>query len=270
VIRTAVFEATHRREYEQELLLAKRHAEAAEMRSTALARTLQSTLIPPSPPAIPGLELAADYRPAGDGTEVGGDFYDVFQLAPDDWVVVIGDVCGKGVDAAVVTSLVRYSLRAAVVEHPRPAEALRLLNTAMLSEGIDRFCTVALLRLRRTDGHWTCEIASGGHPLPRLRAADGTTRTVGRPGSLIGVMDDPDLYDAAVPLNAGDVLLLHTDGVPDGRRGRTFFGEEGIDRILGAGHESAQLLVEALLSAVLAFQGGVARDDIAIVVIKVA
>ncbi len=269
LIRTAVFDATHRREYEHELLLAKRRAEAAELRATALARTLQSTLIPPSPPAIPGLELAADYRPAGDGTEVGGDFYDVFQLGSDDWVVVIGDVCGKGIDAAVVTSLVRYTLRAAVVEHPRPADALRLLNRTMLLERVERFCTVALLRLRRSNDRWTFEISSGGHPLPRLRAADGTTSTVGRAGSLIGVLEDPDLYDVEITLGAGDMLLLHTDGVPDGRRGTTFFGEERIERILREEHGSAHSLVDALLGEVLAFQGGSTRDDIAIVVIEV-
>ena len=105
--------------------------------------------------------------------------------------------------------------------------------------------------------------------MPRLRSADGTTSTVGRAGSLIGVLEDPDLYDVEVALGTGDMLLLHTDGVPDGRRGDAFFGEERVDRVLGAGHGSARELGDALLGEVLAFQGGSARDDIAIVVIEV-
>jgi sigma-B regulation protein RsbU (phosphoserine phosphatase) len=268
-VRVVLLEARDRRRYEADLLEAMRSTEEARRVAAELAVTLQQTLIPPSPPRVDGLAISAAYRPAGDGSEVGGDFYDVFQLGPDDWVVVIGDVCGKGVEAAVVTSLVRYTLRAAVVEHPRPADALRLLNATMLRDRIERFCTVALLRLRRVDDRWTAEVASGGHPLPRLRAAAGTTSTVGRPGSLIGVLDEPDLYDVEVALRSGDTLLLHTDGVPDGRSGTTFFGEERIERILAEGHGSARSLADALLSEVLAFQGGSTRDDIAIVVIEV-
>jgi sigma-B regulation protein RsbU (phosphoserine phosphatase) len=101
IIRTAIFDASHRRRYERELLREKERAEASQARATALARTLQQTLIPPHIPAIDGLDVSAEYRPAGDGSEVGGDFYDIFQASDDDWVVVIGDVCGKGVDAAV-------------------------------------------------------------------------------------------------------------------------------------------------------------------------
>ena len=115
VVRTAVFDATHRRAYERELVQAKRRAEESEARATALARTLQRCLIPPAPPEIRGLDLAAAYRPAGNGEEIGGDFYDIFQIGPDEWFVVIGDVCGKGVDAAVVTALARYTIRAAAV-----------------------------------------------------------------------------------------------------------------------------------------------------------
>ncbi len=119
LVRIAVFDATHRRAYERELLLAKQRAERSEARAQALARTLQSTLIPPSPPNLPGLDVSAAYRPAGDGEEVGGDFYDVFQIKSGDWVVALGDVCGKGVEAAVVTALVRYSLRALTVQEER-------------------------------------------------------------------------------------------------------------------------------------------------------
>jgi phosphoserine phosphatase RsbU/P len=152
VIRTAIFDASHRRQYEEELLREKNRAEASEARAIALARTLQQTLIPPHVPDIDGLEVGGEYRPAGDGSEVGGDFYDIFQAGDDDWVVVIGDVCGKGVEAAVVTALARYTLRAAAVQDPSPAHALTVLNAALLGADTDRFCTAAVLRLRRYDG----------------------------------------------------------------------------------------------------------------------
>jgi sigma-B regulation protein RsbU (phosphoserine phosphatase) len=124
VVRVAVFDATRRRAYERELLRAKERAEESEARARALARTLQQTLIPPTPPTIPDLDVAAAYRPAGDGTEVGGDFYDVFEVANGDWVITLGDVCGKGSAAAVITALARYTLRAASMESASPARAL--------------------------------------------------------------------------------------------------------------------------------------------------
>jgi sigma-B regulation protein RsbU (phosphoserine phosphatase) len=178
-VRTAVFDATQRREYERELLLSKTRAEESEARARALAQTLQQTLIPPTPPAIPGLEVAARYRPAGDGSEVGGDFYDVFQVGPDDWVVTIGDVSGKGVDAAVVTALVRYTLRAAAVANDAPSDALGVLNTVLLRHDTERFCTVAFLRVRQQGEQVTCTLAAAGHPLPLLRHADGGTGLAG-------------------------------------------------------------------------------------------
>ena len=136
----------------------------------ALAQTLQQTLIPPSPPLVPGLEVAAVYRPAGTGEEVGGDFYDVFQVAEDDWVVVLGDVCGKGVEAAVVTALVRYTIRASSVLAPDPASALADLDGVLLAHGSDRFCTVVLLRLRRREGAWTRPDGRGRAPAPAAQA----------------------------------------------------------------------------------------------------
>ncbi|MDT4924578.1 MAG: phosphoserine phosphatase RsbU/P [Pseudonocardiales bacterium] len=269
VVRTAVFDATQRREYERELLRAKERAEASEARSTALARTLQQTLIPPTPPAIPGLDLAARYRPAGDGGEVGGDFYDIFQVGVGDWVVVIGDVCGKGVDAAVVTALVRYTLRAVAVEHARPAQALTLVNQVLRRHGTARFCTVAFVRLRHAGLGWEALVSSAGHPLPMLRDAAGAVREVGRPGTLLGVIDDPPQYDVPVPLNPGDALLLYTDGVPEARNGTEFYGDQRTAAVLARERGTASDLAAALLADTLAFQDGTARDDIALVVVRV-
>jgi sigma-B regulation protein RsbU (phosphoserine phosphatase) len=159
VVRAAIFDATERREYERELLREKARAEASDVRSRALARTLQQTLIPPLPPEVPGLDVSAVYRPAGDGEEVGGDFYDIFQIAADEWVVAIGDVCGKGADAAVVTALVRYTIRAAAVRLSSPAAALAVVNEVMLRHSTERFCTAAMLRLRRESSD------AGGRPI---------------------------------------------------------------------------------------------------------
>ncbi|MFZ0875690.1 MAG: PP2C family protein-serine/threonine phosphatase, partial [Pseudonocardiaceae bacterium] len=269
VIRTAVFDARKRREYERELLRAKQRAEESEARATTLARTLQQTLIPPAPPVIPNLDVAAVYRPAGDGSEVGGDFYDVFQIGTGDWVVAIGDVCGKGVDAAIVTALVRHTLRAATVQHAEPSKALWTLNDVLRQHATKRFCTVVLLRLRQADGEWTGTVSCAGHPLPLLRQSNGTLRAVGKPGALLGVIDAPHLHDVHISLPPGDTLLLYTDGVTEGRSGKDFYGEARLAAAAACSFDSAEALTSAVLSEVLEFQAGRPRDDIAIVAIRV-
>jgi phosphoserine phosphatase RsbU/P len=269
VIRTAIFDATLRREYERELLRAKQRAEDSEARATALARTLQQTLIPPAPPAIPDLDVAAVYRPAGDGSEVGGDFYDVFQIGTGDWVVAVGDVCGKGVEAAVITAVARYTLRAATVEHAEPSAALATLNDVLLHHDTNRFCTVALVRLRQANGEWVGTISCGGHPLPLLRQSSGTLHTVGRRGSLLGLVPVARLHDVQFRLLPGDMLVLYTDGITEARREKLFYGEERLAAAVARCFASAQALTSAILSEVLEFQIGQSRDDIVIVTIRV-
>ncbi len=265
----AVFEATERLAYERELLAARRRAESSEARATSLARTLQQTLIPPSAPAIPGLDIAAAYRPAGTGDEVGGDFYDVFELGNGAWVVVIGDVSGKGAQAAVVTALVRNTVRAAAVRHGSPARVLEVLNEALLADETERFCTAALLLLRRVEHGWSCLFAVGGHSLPLLTGEDGTARALGEPGSLVGLLPAPEFHDSQLMLRRGDRLLLCTDGVNEGRRGRELFGEERIRDILQVPGRSVCATVQALLDAALEFQDQQPRDDIAIIAISI-
>lgn len=269
IVRTAVFDATQRRQYERELLHAKERAESSEAHALALARTLAQTFMPPEAPQIPGLDVAAGFRPAGDGSEVGGDFYDVFQVADGDWIVVIGDVAGKGVSAAVVTALVRWGVRAAVVQYESPRVALATVNESLCQHETERFATVALVRLMRIDGAWIAVICSGGHDLPLLRKADGTVRAVGEPGSVLGVMRNLALQDYPLALDAGDTLLMFTDGVPEGRHGREFYGDERIEKVAAADHSGAESLVEALMRDVVDFQGGDTRDDIAIVAVRV-
>ncbi|HET6561892.1 MAG TPA: SpoIIE family protein phosphatase [Marmoricola sp.] len=269
VVRVALFDATERREYERELLREKDRAEESEARARALARTLQQTLIPPSPPHVPGLDVAAVYRPAGTGEEVGGDFYDVFQVADDDWVVVLGDVCGKGVDAAIVTALVRYTIRAVSVQTPDPVEALSRLNEVLISHDTDRFCTVVLLRLRRTGQSWNATISLGGHPLPVRLTEGGPAEKVGQPGPLVGAFPGVARTETEVPLRSGELLLLYTDGVTEGRRGRQMYGEERLFRVVGGHVGPAEALADTVLHDVLEFQENLARDDIAVVVVRV-
>jgi sigma-B regulation protein RsbU (phosphoserine phosphatase) len=266
--RVALCDATHRREYERELLRAKERAEHSELRARSLARTLQATLIPPSPPTLPGLDVSAAYRPAGDGEEVGGDFYDIFAISTGDWVVALGDVCGKGVDAAVVTALVRHTIRALCVQEDRPSAVLHALNEVLLRQGTERFCTVVVLRLRQSGNGWIVTLSAGGHPLPLLLASDGAMSTVGEPGSLVGVLDDPEYHDSTVALGGGDLLVTFTDGVTEGRRGNEFYGDDRLKRSLRA-HRDQPLLAEAVLDEVLDFQQGSARDDIAVVAVRV-
>jgi sigma-B regulation protein RsbU (phosphoserine phosphatase) len=270
LVRVAVFEATQRREYERELLIAKRHAEQSEEHAKVLSRTLQSTLIPPGLPAIDGLDLGAAYRPAGTGEEVGGDFYDVFKIAADDCVLVIGDVCGKGVDAAVVTALVRYTVRAASVEHPEPARVLELVNEVLNRQETDRFCTVALLRLRRGAAGWVAELSLGGHPAPLLRRnGSDHVQEVGRAGSLLGGFRNVTLHDESVALRPGDTLVLFTDGVTEGRHGREFFGEDRLRSVVATANGTAQEIVDQVLAASLAFQQDETYDDIALVALRI-
>jgi sigma-B regulation protein RsbU (phosphoserine phosphatase) len=264
VVRAAVFDATDRREYERELLRAKDQAEASEERATALARTLQQTLMPPVPPQVPGLDIAAGYRPAGTGAEVGGDFYDVYQLAEDDWFAVLGDVCGKGPEAAVITALLRYAVRAAAVTSPDPAAALRITNDVLRKHDTERFCTALLVRLRREDGTWRATVCAAGHPLPVLVPASGRAHLVGKPGSLLGILPSLDLPATVVELTPGDRLLLYTDGVTEARRDREEYGEQRLLARAGTTGPGADALVSAVLADVLDFQHGVPRDDIAL------
>jgi sigma-B regulation protein RsbU (phosphoserine phosphatase) len=268
-IRIAAFDVTERRRYEAEVLAAKRRAEESEARAVQLAQTLQQTLIPPTPPRIPGLDVAAVYRPAGDGGMVGGDFYDVFQVATDDWVVVLGDVQGKGAEAAVVTALARYTVRAASVDHDTPSQVLHTLDRVISRSETDRYCTALVLRLRRAEGTWRATVASGGHPLPLLRRPGRAPEPVGSYGHLVGVMPAAEFVDTDLTLEAGDALVLFTDGVTEGRRGAGFYGAERLAAVVDAHRGDAVEVTGAILGDVLAYQSGNARDDIAVVTVAV-
>lgn len=268
VVRIAVFDASERRGYEEELLRAKRRAEQSEGRAVRLAQTLQQTLIPPTSPQIAGLDLATAYRPAGAGDEVGGDFYDVFQRGTGDWVLVLGDVSGKGVEAAVITSLVRHSVRALAVSEGSPRRLLHQLNAILLSSTGDRFCTLLVIRLRQDTHGWKVSTSSGGHPLPFLLSPGRAPAPLGTYGTLVGAVDSATFFDTHVVLGPGETLFLYTDGVTEARSDGAFFGEERLVERLRR-PSGVEELIHDILDQVLEFQAHVPRDDIALLAVSV-
>jgi sigma-B regulation protein RsbU (phosphoserine phosphatase) len=267
-VRAAVFDATDRRSYERELVRAKQAAEAAQARATALARTLQQVLIPREPPAIEGLEVAAAYRPAHAGDEVGGDFYDFFETATGDWVFAIGDVCGKGAEAAVVTALVRNALRAVALRPQQLTPLLETVNQVLLQHS-ERFATLALLWLRRTGPGWHATLSCAGHPLPVLVRPGAVPIFFGEPGSLVGAVDEASFGQQEYDLRPGEALLLYTDGVTEGRRNGEFFGDQRLLRAVAESTGSAEAMVARVLGDVLGFQAGDPTDDIAVLAVRV-
>lgn len=237
-----------------------------------IARTLQQSLLPSELPDIPGIEAAARFRPTGQGNEVGGDFYDLFESGGRGWTVVMGDVCGKGPDAAAVTALARYTLRAAAMRERLPSRSLALLNEALLRQRSDRrFCTVAYAYLEPLSEGARIGFASGGHPLPLLLRADGTVQPVGEPGSLLGVLPDPTFEDRSLSLSPGDALVFYTDGVIEGRGGNSSLDEDGLAHLVAAcAGEGADAIATRVEDAAVAAQDGHPRDDIAVLVLRVA
>jgi PAS domain S-box-containing protein len=237
-----------------------------------IARTLQQSLLPVELPDIPGIESAARFRPTGEGNEVGGDFYDVFETGNRGWAVVMGDVCGKGPDAAAVTALARYTLRAAAMRERLPSRSLYVLNEALLRQRNDRrFCTVAYAYLETLDEGARAGISTGGHPLPLVLRADGSVEPVGAPGTLLGVVRDPDLEDHLVTLRPGDSLVFYTDGVIESRAGSNgVLDERRLAELVAtcAGRDPDAIAARIEDAAVMS-QGGRPKDDIAVLVLRV-
>jgi serine phosphatase RsbU (regulator of sigma subunit) len=236
-----------------------------------IARTLQQSLLPSELPEIPGIETAARFRPAGEGNEMGGDFYDLFATGGRGWTVVIGDVCGKGPDAAAVTALARYTLRAAAMSAGLPSRGLHVLNEALLRQRRDRrFCTVAYAYLEASEGAVRVGFASGGHPLPLLVRAGGDVEPVGHPGTLLGVVADPEFVDRSLDLRPGDALVFYTDGVTEAR-GDDGLEEDGLIELLSAcAGSGADAIAARVEEAAIGSQNGRPRDDIAVLVLRVA
>jgi sigma-B regulation protein RsbU (phosphoserine phosphatase) len=241
-------------------------------RSREIARTLQDSLLPARLPDVDGLDVAARYVAGGEGVEVGGDFYDLFPIdGGNGWAAVLGDVCGKGTEAAALTALARHTLRAESQELS-PAEVLGRLNRAILREGTDsRFLTATYAWLREMDGSVDVRLARGGHPPAIVIRHDGSVETLCPAGPLLGIMDDIRFAESGFALRPGDTLVLFSDGLIEARSpdGELF----GMDRVTAIAAEAAaggaEGVAEALESAITRFGAADASDDRALLVIRV-
>jgi PAS domain S-box-containing protein len=235
-------------------------------RQRSTARLLTQSLLPTQLPEIPGIELTARFEPAAQ-SDVGGDLYDVFPTGSGDWLLVVGDVCGKGAAAAAMTALVRYTLRAEALHDPAPRRLLSLLNRAVLAQRAeDRFCTATCVRLHPlADGHVEATTASGGHPLPLVLRADGSVEELGRAGPLLGVLDVLTPPETTVVLRPGDVLLMFTDGLLEAAAPERILAPADLARLLvRAGHLDVEGLADHVHAGAVAAVHGPPRDDVAI------
>ncbi len=246
--------------------LAIENARVADERAR-VADALQRELLPPSLPRMPGWEVATMYEPAGEINEVGGDFYEVFPVEGG-WAVVLGDVSGKGAAAAAVTAEARHTIRTAGTLVADPVAGLHLLDSALRGRDDVALCSVAMVVLPDASGA-TAEVLVylAGHPHPILLRGN-RAEPVGRPGPLLGVVDEPTWVPSAVTIEAGDQLVLYTDGVIEARGGS---GERfGSDRLRAglAGCEAPELAVERVRGALSDFGAHARDDDAALVVIR--
>jgi GAF domain-containing protein/anti-sigma regulatory factor (Ser/Thr protein kinase) len=231
---------------------------------TRTAQTLQRALLPPSLPEPEGLLFAAGYRAAGAGNEVGGDFYDVFEQSDGSFAVVVGDVCGKGPQAAAVTALARYTLRAHAVAALRPSYLLARLNDALLRQHAPGFVTAVLARVELTPEGARMEVTSAGHPAPVLARA-AAAAPLGEIGTPLGIASDPDLPETAVDLLPGDVVAFYTDGVTEAAAPRVLLDESDLADLVAARAASGPAaVVEALEQTAVRIADGQPRDDIAV------
>ncbi|WBB92439.1 PP2C family protein-serine/threonine phosphatase [Verrucosispora sp. WMMC514] len=240
-----------------------------------LARVLQHSLLPPRLPTVAGVRLAGGYRAAGDGLRIGGDFYDV--LPTDDGALfAVGDVCGKGVGAAVLTGRVRQSLQTLRLVERQPRELLRLLDRALLdlpdTSRRGQFTTLLLGALRvGPEGELRLRIAGGGHPAPLVVRSDGTVAALRVGGMPVGALPGARFAAADLRLGPGELLFTRTDGVADARggpHGAETFGEQRLRRTLAAGAGlPPATLVDRVLREIDTWCAGHRHDDIAMLAI---
>ncbi|MFF3246216.1 SpoIIE family protein phosphatase [Streptomyces sp. NPDC002870] len=238
----------------------------------AISQSLQRSLLPPELPQIPGVEVEVIYRAAGEGNEVGGDFYDLFPIRDGAYGFAIGDVCGTGPEAAAVTGLARHALRLLAREGFGGPAVLERLNAAILDEGArSRFLTLLYGELwPQEDGSAVLKVVCAGHPLPLRLRQDGSVEPAAEPQPLLGVMDDLELYEQMVTLDPGDVLLCVTDGVTERREGTRMLGDDGlVDVLTGCTGLTAGAVASRVLRAVERFAAEPASDDMAILAMRV-
>ncbi len=268
--RITVVDAADRRAYERELLGERRRAEQERERARSFADTLRLSLRPPllSPP--PGLEAADHYHTAS-ADDVGGDFYDLFPLSATTWGFFLGDVAGKGVDAAVVTSLTRYVLRSAAVSDDDPVQVLDNLNTVLhqqLNIAPHRMCTVIYGNLTRRGTGFDVNFASAGHLPPILLTADGDgyfADTMG--GQAVGMIERPHFFSSTIHLGPGDTFVLYTDGLTEARVGAGPDRYDDAGALLQFARRHARASASEIVAAIrdlLGRLGSGVEDDVAV------
>lgn len=239
---------------------------------TAISQSLQRSLLPPELPVIDGVEVEVIYRAAGEGNEVGGDFYDLFPISDDAYGFAIGDVCGTGPNAAAVTGLARHALRLLAREGLSGPAVLQRLNSAILDEGArSRFLTLLYGEMRpQEDGSAELKVVCAGHPLPLRLRQDGTVEPAAEPQPLLGVIEDLELYEQTVTLDPGDVLLCVTDGVTERREGTRMLGDDGLaDVLTTCTGLTAGAVAARIMRAVERFASDAPSDDMAILAMRV-
>jgi len=238
----------------------------------AISQSLQRSLLPPELPHIDGVEVEVIYRAAGEGNEVGGDFYDLFPIRDGAYGFAIGDVCGTGPEAAAVTGLARHALRLLAREGYGGPAVLERLNSAILDEGArSRFLTLLYGELwPQEDGSAVLKVVCAGHPLPLRLRQDGTVEPAAEPQPLLGVMEDLELYEQTITLDPGDVLLCVTDGVTERREGTRMLGDDGLTDVLTTCTGlTAGAVAARIMRAVERFASDAPSDDMAILAMRV-
>lgn len=235
-----------------------------------VAAALQASMVPPTLPDVRDIELASQYLPAGDGREVGGDFLDVFDLGQDTWGFVLGDVSGKGAEAATVSAATRYTLRALAAADALPSETVRKVNTSLLGHtGLDRHCTLVYGLVRPEHEGATVVFTLAGHHPPIVLRAAGEAEEVGALGTALALFDDPELHDTTVHLGPADLLCVFTDGLVEARRGREMFGVERVTAVLRcAAAGTAAEISTRLVDAVHDYHGDQLADDLAVLLMR--
>ncbi|MCE7550975.1 SpoIIE family protein phosphatase [Streptomyces thermodiastaticus] len=239
---------------------------------TAISQSLQRSLLPPGLPQIDGVEVDVIYRAAGEGNEVGGDFYDLFPIRDGAYGFAIGDVCGTGPEAAAVTGLARHALRLLAREGYDGPSVLQRLNSAIIDEGArSRFLTLLYGELRpQENGSAELKVVCAGHPLPLRLRQDGTVEPAAEPQPLLGVIEDLELYEQTVVLDPGDVLLCVTDGVTERREGTRMLGDDGLaDVLTTCTGLTAGAVAARIMRAVERFAQDAPSDDMAILAMRV-
>jgi serine phosphatase RsbU (regulator of sigma subunit) len=235
-----------------------------------IAAALSASMIPPVLPSITGIELASRYEPAGDGSEVGGDFLDVFALDPQTWAFMLGDVSGKGAEAAAVSAAARYTLRALADPDRGPAAIVAEVNAKLLAQtDVERHCTLVFGYLRPEDGGTSVTLTLAGHHPPLVLRVTGEVDEVGRLGTALALFDDCELYDTTLELAPGEMLCAFTDGLIEARQASDMFGSHRVAELLRRhGHLPVDELVDLLCESVRGFHGDVLQDDLALLLIR--